>query len=388
SLPNERKISTKTEVIFKVNAHKNLDVCVISNFLDDNIEIKKVNCDMNNIILEKTNIISSREDVILPKENEDMYEVLKVDSKILNTEFKESYNKIIIRGDILSDMVYISNNREVKKCLIEIPFTSMIELENINDRSKFDIDYVLTSFNIIPNTDIDTIKTMNCDYRIDTNITMYEEINIDYVDDFYSQRYDLDFVDERIDVVKNVTHFTKQIEINEKLNDVIDDNYKIIDIIADPSYIVLKEVDNKLHIEGNLKLSVLKQNMANMDIENKIMDILINEVIDIDNNSCIFNLVVDKVSFTHDNNELDVKVKMTVHAKCYNSGKIKSACDIESKNMDLNKLNSMNIYIVKKGDTLWSIAKKYKTSIDKIKSINNLEDANDISVNQKLLIIR
>lgn len=49
----------------------------------------------------------------------------------------------------------------------------------------------------------------------------------------------------------------------------------------------------------------------------------------------------------------------------------------ESKNKDG--------YIVKSGDTLWSIAKKYNTSVDKIKTLNNLNN-NNLSIGQKLVI--
>ena len=44
-----------------------------------------------------------------------------------------------------------------------------------------------------------------------------------------------------------------------------------------------------------------------------------------------------------------------------------------------------NYYIVKKGDSLWSIAKKYNTTVDKLKSINNLK-TNLLSIGQRLKI--
>ncbi len=48
-------------------------------------------------------------------------------------------------------------------------------------------------------------------------------------------------------------------------------------------------------------------------------------------------------------------------------------------------LSSVNTYTVSKGDTLYSIAKKFDTAVDKIKNINNLEN-NMLQVGQKLII--
>ena len=42
-------------------------------------------------------------------------------------------------------------------------------------------------------------------------------------------------------------------------------------------------------------------------------------------------------------------------------------------------------YVVKKGDSLWSIAKKYNMTVDELKSINNLK-SNLLSINQRLKI--
>ena len=49
------------------------------------------------------------------------------------------------------------------------------------------------------------------------------------------------------------------------------------------------------------------------------------------------------------------------------------------------KKNSSKIYFVKKGDTLYSISKKYNLSIEKLKEKNNL-NSNTLSIGQKLKI--
>ena len=44
-----------------------------------------------------------------------------------------------------------------------------------------------------------------------------------------------------------------------------------------------------------------------------------------------------------------------------------------------------NVYIVQKGDSLWSIANKYNTTVNELKELNNLK-SNNLSIGQKLLI--
>ena len=56
---------------------------------------------------------------------------------------------------------------------------------------------------------------------------------------------------------------------------------------------------------------------------------------------------------------------------------------IEYKNIPIN--DNKEYYIVKKGDTLWSIANKYNITVEELKELNNL-NSNVLSIGQKLKI--
>jgi len=73
----------------------------------------------------------------------------------------------------------------------------------------------------------------------------------------------------------------------------------------------------------------------------------------------------------------DFKVSKTLTKTYTDDGEVKEY--VTSKYLD------KKYYEVKKGDTLYSIARKFKTSVDVIKEINGLKD-NTISIGQKLLI--
>lgn len=55
------------------------------------------------------------------------------------------------------------------------------------------------------------------------------------------------------------------------------------------------------------------------------------------------------------------------------------------KVLKIPEVSIENIYVVKKGDSLWSISKKFNTTVNELKVLNNLT-SNLLSINQKLLV--
>ena len=83
-------------------------------------------------------------------------------------------------------------------------------------------------------------------------------------------------------------------------------------------------------------------------------------------------------------------------ARNYNTtiDKIKNLNNLTSNNLSIGQIlkiptttntNNSIIYTVQKGDSLYSIAKKYNTTIDNIKKKNNLT-SNLLSIGQKIII--
>ena len=73
----------------------------------------------------------------------------------------------------------------------------------------------------------------------------------------------------------------------------------------------------------------------------------------------------------------------------------------KSKNLEINVIQniqsgenrtsnpySMTIYFAKPGDSLWKIAKKFRSTVDNIAKVNGIEDVDKIEVGQQLFIPR
>lgn len=395
SLPNERKIAVKSEICFKVIGKEKININLIKDFeYDGAIESKTCEKVFQNIIQNKNSIIASKEDIMLPKEAEDFFELLKVETKIINTDYKESYNKIMVKGDILTKIIYLAenSNENVKNVNIMIPFSAMLEMDNINEKSKFDIKYIMQDFNIKLNSDITSTKTMSAEYQIDVEVKMYEEDVIEYIDDFYSQNKNLKYSVDAIEVVSKDVVFTKNINLKENITNILPLNTVIVDYELDTNYIMPKISNNVIELEGNAKISLLLQNIENLEIESKNIEILINEKYDIseitDASKVYIDIMGENLEISQNGTDIEVNLTLEVSSNIEDISNINTIDKIEEMALDISNLDSINLYVVKPGDSLWNIAKKYKTSIDKIVKINNIDNPDEIDVGQKILVIR
>lgn len=143
---------------------------------------------------------------------------------------------------------------------------------------------------------------------------------------------------------------------------------------------------------GNIKVNVLLENRKTKILENKTFDIAFNNTIPLNEDVKEENVDVDYIlkvpSVYLDKSSIITSFGLDVIARIEDDCSLSQALEIYSEPIDEEDFNSMYIYIVKKGDTLWDIAKKYKTTVAKIANINNIENENNISVGEKLLLIR
>ena len=328
---------------------------------------------------------------MLPKEASAIYEILKICPKIKDTEYKESYNKLMLKGIIELNILYLGENRDICNQSVDVPFSSMVELENISDNSKFKIDYCIRDFCVKINPDIDQ-KTLNVEYKIESNITMFENEDVEYIDDFYSRTRDLKYDVNTINIAATERVIDKEVNISETLNDIIPENSKIVEYDLDTSGILPKLDNGNININGVAKLNVIFQDKDSGELESKSIDIMVDQTIPFDeswkNQNVSIKINDVKINVLQNGNSIDIKI--TIYAKI-NAEKligINSIEKIEDMPIDLKNLSSINIYVVKPGDSVWKIAKKYKTSMDNIIKTNNLENPDLIDIGQKILIIR
>ena len=83
---------------------------------------------------------------------------------------------------------------------------------------------------------------------------------------------------------------------------------------------------------------------------------------------------------------VEANITMQFNIGISKTEKISIIDDLEVKECRQNNIYSMIIYFVKPGDTLWKIAKKFRSTVEDIARVNGIEDENKIYVGQQLYI--
>jgi LysM repeat protein len=95
-----------------------------------------------------------------------------------------------------------------------------------------------------------------------------------------------------------------------------------------------------------------------------------------------FNLLSDR--------EIELRFLISFNTTVVAENAVDIITDAKLEDVDrsvIDNMPSMTIYVVSKGDSLWSIAKRYNTSIEDILEVNDIADPDVIYPGQKLVII-
>lgn len=389
SLPNERKISIKTELVYKYVVKDNVDAEILIDMEDaDDIESKKMQDTFYNVIDTKQEIIDANEDIIMSDSTPIIGEILRVGAGITNTDYKLSYNKILVKGDISLEIMYVEKDtNNIFTYTTEVPFAGMIEFESIKEEYKLDIKYALRNLELM----IKENNILNAKGEITVDVVLYEEKEITYIKDFYSTKNNLKYDAKDVAVVKNKEIIIKNINVKDSVG-VTDAKNKVGSVGISTEQLNTKVVGENLYVDGPIKLNVTFINQDTGAMEGKTYELLVDTSIPLGNEykdneiEIIIQPTSKAVSNVNGNVEANANLEFIIDVE--NVDKIVLIDEITDEDVANDSLNSMYVYIIKKGDTLWDIAKKYKTTVDKIANTNNITDENKLDIGQKILIVR
>ena len=332
--------------------------------------------------------VTTAKDTITIDEN--LADILGSTICVKNKDMKISYNKVLSKADVIVEILYLTEDERIHNVTAQIPIMGFIDIQNISDKEICNTDYEIRNINIKPNNVEDHSISIEIEFLI--KCTAYEEKEINLIQDLYSPEEDIILNQEHVSLIQNKSTIQVVCNIQEKLNISEIKGNKIYTVRAIPNIVKENVLNNSISYEGELILNILYESNITNRMEVKEQKITFTHNITSDriskNSNICTNIEIENKDFIcMPDNTIDVRIDMKFVVDAFSKSNINLVNNITIENNNSsNSSNSLIIYFVKEGDTLWKIAKKFKSTIDQIAEINNIEDIDKINVGDQLYI--
>lgn len=400
---NDRKINIKAVSTVHAQADNELRCEIIKDVNEmTNMQTMKGSLVVNNTVENKKDRFVIKEQLHLPGGKPNIREVLQCDILICDKEIKAMDGKVMIKGGLVISTLYIGDNDDslVEVMEHEVPFSGYIDAKNasedmiVNAKLSVDNQYV----QVVPDEDgeervIEVEATIGADMKVTKN----QEIEL--IEDAYCIDQGLNIEREKITYPEFVCKNKNKSSIKETI--VIDGKYPdLMQVCKVWGTVSLDEVElkeDKVIAEGvvNLEILYIAKNDSQpvsvvpiaipfeqeIEVKGARKDMDIDIVVDIEN--IAFNML----------SEREVEIRVTLGFDVFVTKEMNGTiiteilCSDDGKE-EFENLASAVIYVVQKGDTLWSIAKKYNATVSDLMMLNEIENPDKIYPGQKLMVLK
>ena len=386
---NGRKINIKTEIEIQLQIYSNENVEVLKEINNIN-NIQTLNSKITiNTLVGKGTTKTYAKDTISYDETDNLVEILKAQVTIINKEVKTSYNKVLVKADANTKIMYLTEDGNIKLINSNIPVMGFIDIADISEENMINSNYEIKNMLIKPNEG----NSIYVEVEIGISCMVYGTSDIELIQDMYSiEDQDIDFSTKCIETEMNKTTRKDICNIEEKISVPEISNNQIYDVEINPVINNVNILSGRVVYEGELKLNFIFASNTTVGIDSKNYILPFNFELEDD---CINseNRIITQTECIGDNfvilsdGTIECKISLQFNLEMSDSNKINIIDQIKIAENRNRQNCSMIIYIVKQGDTLWNIAKKYRTTVDNIMELNELEN-NSIMVGEKLYIQR
>lgn len=390
---NGRKIGVRISASLNVTVRNNCEHTFIKEIVDDrNVEVLSKEIEFSNLSSSRSQDIEINETITLGQENLPISEIIKANIRVVNPDYKISYNKILAKADAIINIIYISDseNQSIETFEAIVPVMGFINYEDLNESSSIKLEFSVKSFTLRPI--YQDLKSMSFSVESDMEVRadIYKQNKITVISDLYDPDVNLNCSYENVSIISELINTNENVEMVQGLMVPELDDIKILTIKAFPTINNRNILDGKIAVEGNVAFDILYYNESKRIIESKKVDLPYQQVLKIpeikSNMEVGISVNTDNVEYRKvDSSQIQIKVNMNLNVFVREEMRLEGINSISVDESPLAEIPSIVIYYVKPNDSLWKIAKKYRSTVDEIKEYNMLKD-DLIFPNQQLII--
>lgn len=387
---NGRKIGVKATLEIEIKVYAKEEVEIINEIQNNQgIQILKEDLKINSLVGTGENKIYTKDNLSIDN-IDNLAEILKVDLAICDQDVKVSYNKILAKAEARIKLMYLTEDNRVNTIDTKIPIVGFIDIPNVTEDNICDLDYEIRNSIIKPNAPEE--HSIYIELEIGVSAMVYEEKQINLIQDLYSPCENLEFNKKQITTITNKQTRKEMKQIREKVEIEGIENRNIIDVDVNPVIEKQDNLANRIVYIGMLEINFI---LANQDLQMEIrnakvpFEYAVEGIEDAKNSNSRLEIEVANQDFIiQDGGIITSNVDLLMNNHIDRNTSINIMNEIQTNGEREAQDYSLILYVVKKGDTLWQIAKRYGSTVDDIVRTNGIEDENKINPGEKLLIPR
>lgn len=396
SLINSRKLRVKiiVGIDYEIIAEKNVEIAVETADCDD-AEVLRESVKLQNCVGLSETEFSIKDSIEVPNGQSSVGEILKIDTKISDCEYKTVTGKIVAKGAANVCALYTDDDCKIRFMESEIPFTEVFDCDDAGDETICDIDYSISDvkYEVAEDSDGDR-RIVYLDIAVAAQIKATENVSVDMICDCYEPFMKTDIFKEDIELEEIVSHPSTQNSIREtvEINASAPGVSGVYDVITRP-YITKAQLQRgKLLAEGKIEAYILYLTDSNespvysmkkelpfsymLDSECGDDDLIPEIKAEVKHTACNLNVA----------GEIEIRCILSLSTNIIRRRKIELISDVITEKPENEDKKGIVIYFAQKGDNLWDISKRYAVPREEILKFNNMTETDKIEVGSRLFI--
>lgn len=340
-----------------------------------------------------------KEEVTLPGTKESIGQILLTNVSSRKLEIRLGQDEMLLRGELLVFCMYMSEDEKTDWLEQAVPYEGRIECSGVDDGMYYYVHPNLEDTLVDIRMDEDgEMRVLGVEGTLNLRINIYKEEELELLEDLYALKNHCSFETREAMFEELLVQNHSKCKVTERLSlpELKDDVLQICHSEGSIQVEHTEPAEGGVLVEGILHLSFLylraDDGMPFGGWQGMVPFSYLLECPDMNENvRCSMSYHVEQLSVNLAGNEaVEVKAVLafdTFMRRPVPMQVIQSVEMSEISSEEIEKRPGIVGYIVKSGDELWNLAKRYMTTVEDIKGVNQL-DTDMITPGEKLLIVK
>lgn len=402
SLINSRKIGIQSVVSLKLSCR---EICeeeaAVDLYSTEPVEFRKKLLDVATIAIKKKDLFRVKEEVEVPGSFPNIRSLIWSSVTPSQLEFKALEDKIAIQGELRAFFLYSGEGDEEELCHYEtaIPFAGSLDCGGCREGMIPEIAYTPQLREVEARPDFDgEERVITFELCLDLDIALYEEEKTELLSDVYGVVKEVSAVEQDAAVCRLLCRSSGKAKLADHFRSEEEgvSIHKVLHTACELQVTEQSILENGMELSGVVRLRIFHENTNENNKYGVIKATLpFSHVLEAEgiNEGCTYQIqsFVEQISVSViDQAEVDVKCVLFFRANVFSQWKEKIVKEILISDPDPEKMAALPgiaVYMVKDGESLWDIGKRYYVPVSVLKQTNELAD-DQVRAGDKILIVK